>query len=82
MQQILGVSTDHDARSFSSNAQKLCGQIALLLGWRPSEFWDATPHEIGLILSANDAQNSAPIGRDALDHLLQLDQLHSNAEAQ
>ncbi len=64
-------------RNFSANAQKLYGQIALLLGWRPAEFWDSTPHEIGTILSANDAQNIAPVDREALDHLILNDQNES-----
>ena len=60
-------------RYFSESAQKTCGQIALILGWRPSEFWDSTPHEIAIILSANGAQNIAPVDRAALDDLMEKD---------
>ncbi len=65
---------DDSGRYFSESAQKLCGQIALILGWRPPEFWDSTPHEIAIILSANDAQNIAPVDRAALEDLIQKDQ--------
>lgn len=62
---------DDSGRYFSENAQKTCGQIALILGWRPSEFWDSTPHEIAIILSANDTQNIVPVDRAVLDDLIQ-----------
>lgn len=68
---------DERARYFSKNAQKLCGQMALLLGWRPAEFWDSTPQEIAIILSANDTQNTPPVDREALDHLMQIDQYNN-----
>lgn len=38
--------------SFGERALRLAGQTALLLGWRPEEFWAATPAELGAILSA------------------------------
>jgi Phage tail assembly chaperone protein, TAC len=33
-------------------ARQLAGQTALLLGWRPDDFWNATPAELAAILSA------------------------------
>ena len=38
--------------SFTRNARRLCGQAGLLLGWRPDEFWRATPDELGVALGA------------------------------
>jgi uncharacterized phage protein (TIGR02216 family) len=38
--------------------QKLAGQTALLLGWRPDEFWNATPIELATILAANSTDDA------------------------
>lgn len=35
---------------FGSNALRLSGAAAMLLGWRPSEFWEATPAELAAAL--------------------------------
>ena len=36
-------------RSFGeSGAVELAGPASALLGWRPDEFWDATPAELAL----------------------------------
>lgn len=37
---------------FADVAALLAGQAGLLLGWRPDEFWAATPAELSGILSA------------------------------
>ena len=44
--------------TFAAGARRLSGQAALLLGWRPDEFWAATPDELAATL--------APLG-DMLD---------------
>jgi hypothetical protein len=38
--------------TFTDVASKLAGQTALLLGWRPDDFWNATPAELACIFSA------------------------------
>ena len=38
--------------NFAASALQLAGQTALLLGWRPDDFWDATPAELATILVA------------------------------
>jgi hypothetical protein len=38
--------------NFADNARRLAGQAGLLLGWRPDEFWRATPDELGDALNA------------------------------
>lgn len=38
--------------SFAETAYMLAGQTALLLGWRPDEYWNATPAELIAILIA------------------------------
>lgn len=37
---------------FGEAAARLCHAAAMMLGWRPSEFWDATPAELALALEA------------------------------
>jgi uncharacterized phage protein (TIGR02216 family) len=39
-------------QAFGEGAGRLCGAAAALLGWRPAEFWDATPAELALALQA------------------------------
>lgn len=52
-------------RRFAENARILCGQAALLLGWRPAEFWAATPAELGSIIAALSPYQ--PVGTDSAD---------------
>ena len=35
---------------FGGRALHLSGAVALLLGWRPGEFWEATPAELAAAL--------------------------------
>lgn len=37
---------------FSTAAMRLAGLAGALLGWRPDEFWSATPAELGAVLRA------------------------------
>ncbi|NUR45285.1 MAG: phage tail assembly chaperone [Sphingomonas sp.] len=37
---------------FGEAAARLCNAAAAVLGWRPQEFWDATPAELALALEA------------------------------
>lgn len=37
---------------FSDNAGRLAGLAGALLGWRPEEFWRATPAELGAVVRA------------------------------
>lgn len=48
--------------SFGEAAARLCGLVAALLGWRPGEFWDATPAELALILAPQGAHEAPPDG--------------------
>ena len=38
--------------SFAETARMLAGQTALLLAWRPDDYWNATPAELTAILNA------------------------------
>lgn len=37
--------------TFAGAARQLAGFAGLLLGWRPDEFWRATPAELAAVLS-------------------------------
>jgi hypothetical protein len=41
---------------FGDCAERLCGAASLLLGWRPDEFWSATPAELATALKAPDCE--------------------------
>ena len=62
--------------NFADNARRLAGQAGLLLGWRPDEFWRATPDELGDALSALAAL--VPEGAVPPDHatLARLKEMH------
>lgn len=55
--------------TFTQLAAQMAGQVALLLGWRPDDFWNATPAELTTILSV---MSPAVDGVDAimLQHLM------------
>jgi hypothetical protein len=39
-------------QTFTDAASRLAGMAGLLLGWRPGEFWAATPGELDAIFAA------------------------------
>jgi len=39
---------------FSDDARRLAGVAGAVLGWRPSDFWSATPAELAAILEVLD----------------------------
>jgi hypothetical protein len=48
------------AERFGDAAARLCGAAAMLLGWRPHEFWEATPAELALALRSPELVAEAP----------------------
>jgi uncharacterized phage protein (TIGR02216 family) len=46
---------------FGEAASRLCHVAAVMLGWRPNEFWNATPAELALVLVA-PAEAQGPDG--------------------
>jgi hypothetical protein len=38
--------------NFAAGAARLAGLAGALLGWRPDEFWRATPGELAAVLAA------------------------------
>jgi len=61
--------------SFTAGAQQCWRAAALLLGWRPDEFWCATPAELAQSLPAPD---EATLGMSA-EELECLRSLHPDA---
>ena len=59
--------------TFGSGAQRLAGLAAQLLGWRPDEFWAATPAELAAILSPALPGASATMSRTDLNRLMERD---------
>ncbi|MET1113249.1 MAG: phage tail assembly chaperone [Allosphingosinicella sp.] len=55
---------------FSEGAARLAGLAGALLGWRPDEFWRATPAELGAVLGAMVGEDFKPAGRADLERLM------------
>ena len=54
--------------SFGLSALRLQGAAAGVLGWRPGEFWEATPAELAGALGIDDG--GEPVDRATLSELL------------
>ncbi|HEX8625241.1 MAG TPA: phage tail assembly chaperone [Allosphingosinicella sp.] len=55
---------------FRESAGRLAGLAGALLGWRPEEFWRATPVELGAVLRAMAGENAAAASRSDLERLM------------
>lgn len=51
-------------------ARRLSGQTALILGWRPEEFWTATPSELLAIFSATLPVSTGAVDAQSLANLM------------
>jgi hypothetical protein len=67
--------SDGTAKMFGQAALRLSGLAARSLGWRPSEFWAATPAELAAALSPADPADPVahPLGRDEFNRLMEQD---------
>ena len=54
---------------FGERAAALSGLAARLLGWRPNEFWAATPAELASAFRTEDGQFE-PVGGSELERLM------------
>ncbi len=66
------------SESFAGLSRRLAGLAGCLLGWRPAEFWQATPAELAGILEilrqARDERGWAdPLSRAELTALMERD---------
>lgn len=59
--------------TFAVAALALCGVAARTLGWRPLEFWAATPAELAAALGLLTADAASGFDRDALHKLMEND---------
>ncbi|MDQ8757849.1 phage tail assembly chaperone [Sphingosinicella sp. LHD-64] len=57
---------------FRAGAGRLAGLAGALLGWRPEEFWRATPAELAAILVALTGTTQAPASRGDLARLMEM----------
>jgi uncharacterized phage protein (TIGR02216 family) len=57
---------------FAEAASRLAGAAALLLGWRPDEFWRSTPAELAAVLRAARRGTAAGVGRAELERLMEV----------
>jgi hypothetical protein len=55
---------------FALAAQRAARVATALLGWRPAEFWAATPAELRTALGLDAADNAAPATHDMLARLM------------
>ena len=51
-------------RRFAEGARRLAGVAGWLLGWRPEEFWRATPAELAAVLGAALGEEAVEAGVD------------------
>ncbi|HLL30312.1 MAG TPA: phage tail assembly chaperone [Allosphingosinicella sp.] len=56
---------------FSDAAGRLAGLAGALFGWRPDEFWRATPAELGAVLEAMLGPEGEGAGRGDLERLME-----------
>lgn len=61
------------SESFAAGAARLAGLVARALGWRPDDFWTATPAELAAILASDGDIPAAGLGRDELTTLMERD---------
>lgn len=59
---------------FGDAATRWCGFSARLLGWRPAEFWTATPAELAMALAApDDPACPTPPSRETIARMMERD---------
>ena len=59
--------------TFAAGAARLAGVIPRLLGWRPDDFWSATPAELTAIFTATGESGATPLTRGELSALMEQD---------
>lgn len=57
------------AERFAETAGRLAGQAGALLGWRPDEFWRATPADLAAVLAALSLDEGKPASSGDLARL-------------
>lgn len=57
---------------FAQGAARLAGLAGALLGWRPNEFWRATPGELAAVLEALAGERAGGAGADDVARLKEM----------
>lgn len=57
---------------FTASAARLAGQAGALIGWRPDDFWRATPAELAAVLGALAGEGEASVRAEELARLREL----------
>mgnify|MGYP003576732245 FL=1 len=58
--------------TFAGAALRLAGLAGALLGWRPDEFWRATPAELAAVMGALVGREPAAASADDLERLMEM----------
>ena len=58
-------------QSFGAGARRLSALAARLLGWRPAEFWAATPAELAAILAPDPQPSAQPLSRAEMNRMME-----------
>lgn len=59
---------------FADAAARWAGLAAQVLGWRPAEFWSATPAELAMALAAPESLAAVPPpSRDTIARMMERD---------
>ena len=71
---VSGGADEHPVEAaFGPGARRLAGLAGRLLGWRPGEFWAATPAELIAILAPEPGIAAAPLTRDEMNRMMEAD---------
>jgi hypothetical protein len=61
-------------KTFADATRRCCAFSARLLGWRPDEFWHATPAELAMALAdPSDPADLAPPSRETIARMMERD---------
>jgi uncharacterized phage protein (TIGR02216 family) len=58
--------------TFAGAALRLAGLAGVLLGWRPDEFWRATPAELATVMGALAGREPVAASADDLERLMEM----------
>lgn len=57
--------------TFSEQAVRLAGLATALFGWRPADFWNATPAELAAVLDALAPDGGASVDATTITRLME-----------
>jgi hypothetical protein len=59
------------ADGFGAGARRLSYVAARVLGWRPDEFWNATPAELAAALAPDTQPATRPLSRAEMQRMME-----------